>query len=107
MAEADLLSLGKHCEAAHCHQLDFLPFTCDACGQVYCLDHRSYMAHNCSEAAGRETATLVCPLCAKAVKLVSGQDPNAAFEAHTSQVLQASRPLGSVLVVLSPGSEML
>lgn len=86
MAEADLLSLGSHCQHPDCSLLDFLPFTCDACGDVYCLDHRSYKAHSCSKAAGKESTALVCPLCAKAVKLVPGQDPNAAFEAHTSKV---------------------
>ncbi len=86
MADADLLSLGSHCQHPECSLLDFLPFTCDACGHVYCLDHRSYQSHNCSKAAGKDSTTLVCPLCAKAVKLIPGQDPNAAFEAHTSKV---------------------
>ena len=92
MAEADLLSLGKHCEAEECNQLDFLPFQCDACGQTYCLDHRSYQAHKCEKEAGRESTTLVCPLCAKAVKMTRGEDPNAALEAHTSQVQQRPAP---------------
>jgi hypothetical protein len=26
--------LGKHCQHLDCHQLDFLPFTCDGCKQV-------------------------------------------------------------------------
>ena len=86
MADADMLSLGTHCEHPDCSLLDFLPFTCDACGHVYCLDHRSYKAHSCSKAAGKESTTLVCPMCAKAVKLVPGQDPNVAFEAHTLKV---------------------
>ena len=86
MAEADLLSLGSHCEHPDCSLLDFLPFNCDACGHVYCLDHRTYEAHSCSKAAGKESTTLVCPLCAKAVRLIPGEDPNAAFEAHTSKV---------------------
>ncbi len=87
MADADLLSLGQHCSAEECHQLDFLPFDCDACGKVFCLDHRSYKAHRCSKAAGRESTVIVCPLCAKSVRLTPGQDPNVAFEAHSSKVL--------------------
>lgn len=27
--------LGKHCQHVDCHQLDFLPFTCDGCKQVF------------------------------------------------------------------------
>ena len=90
MADADLLSLGQHCSAEECYQLDFLPFDCDACGKVFCLDHRSYKAHRCSKAAGRESTVIVCPLCAKSVRLTPGQDPNVAFEAHSSKVLSPS-----------------
>ena len=93
MAEADLLSLGSHCEHPDCSLLDFLPFHCDACGHVYCLDHRTYEAHSWSMGAGKESTTLVCPVCAKAVKLVPGQDANAAFEAHTSKVQLPENPI--------------
>ena len=30
--------------------VDFLPFKCDACAQVFCLDHRSHTAHSCTNA---------------------------------------------------------
>ena len=32
--QADLMSLGDHCEVPECNQIDFLPFQCDACHQV-------------------------------------------------------------------------
>ena len=84
MADADLLSIGRHCKA--CGSLDFLPSRCDACKQLFCLDHRSYKAHACTEAANRENSIIKCPLCAKAVKVLPGENPNAVFETHTSQV---------------------
>ena len=90
MADADLLSIGRHCEA--CGSLDFLPFRCDACKQVFCLNHRSYKAHACTEAAGRESSIIKCPLCAKAVKVLPGEDPSAVFKAHTSQVQENEGP---------------
>jgi len=40
--------LGKHCSFAGCGLLDFLPFECDKCHQVFCNDHRVLEAHNCS-----------------------------------------------------------
>ncbi|KAM9839643.1 AN1-type zinc finger protein 1 isoform 2-T2 [Aulostomus maculatus] len=46
MAELDI---GKHCQIDSCHQKDFLPFVCDSCSGVFCLEHRSREAHSCSE----------------------------------------------------------
>ncbi|KAM6087302.1 AN1-type zinc finger protein 1 isoform 3-T3 [Chlamydotis macqueenii] len=43
------LELGQHCGVADCRQLDFLPFVCDGCSGVFCLQHRSRDAHGCSE----------------------------------------------------------
>ncbi|XP_048364250.1 AN1-type zinc finger protein 1 isoform X1 [Sphaerodactylus townsendi] len=43
------LEIGQHCGVEHCQQLDFLPFVCDSCSQVFCLQHRSRSAHGCSE----------------------------------------------------------
>ncbi|KAI8474242.1 MAG: hypothetical protein J3K34DRAFT_408603 [Monoraphidium minutum] len=79
----DLMGLGEHCSRPDCLQLDFLPFRCDACKKTYCLDHRSYAAHSCAAApASRQLLVIVCPLCAEAVRLRQGEDPNAAFERH-------------------------
>ncbi|KAJ0099643.1 hypothetical protein Patl1_21975 [Pistacia atlantica] len=37
--------LGRHCQLPDCHQLDFLPFTCDGCQKVFCLEHRLSKSH--------------------------------------------------------------
>ncbi|KAG1660250.1 hypothetical protein FOA52_007647 [Chlamydomonas sp. UWO 241] len=67
-----------------CHQLDFLPFTCDCCKRLFCMDHRSYASHTCPKApTPGGDQVIVCPLCAKGVRLAPGQDPNAAFEEHS------------------------
>jgi predicted nucleic acid binding AN1-type Zn finger protein len=81
-ATADLMSLGRHCSVASCKQIDFLPFSCDACGQSYCLEHRTYAAHACRAAGSRTTEVIVCPICARGVRL-NGREPNAAFEEHS------------------------
>lgn len=79
---SDLMSIGEHCAVAGCGQRDFLPFKCDCCAQTFCLEHRTYTSHSCPVAGGRSTEAIVCPLCARAVKIGPGQDANEAFEQH-------------------------
>lgn len=43
---AELL-IGQHCAVDHCNQIDFLPFKCDGCSAIFCLEHRSTEAHGC------------------------------------------------------------
>ncbi|CAI0438286.1 unnamed protein product [Linum tenue] len=76
--------LGKHCFVEECKQLDFLPFTCDRCRQVFCLDHRSYLKHNCAKADKKDVTVVVCPLCAKGVRLIGDEDPNISWETHVN-----------------------
>jgi hypothetical protein len=86
MADApDLLSIGERCAEPSCRQNDFLPFTCAACKQTFCLEHFRPAAHACAR-GGAEATAIVCPLCALAIKLRPDEDPNAAFEQHTREV---------------------
>ncbi|XP_078396784.1 AN1-type zinc finger protein 1 isoform X3 [Cetorhinus maximus] len=48
------LEVGQQCEVQHCRQLDFLPFVCDGCSGIYCLEHRSKDAHHCSGVCSRK-----------------------------------------------------
>lgn len=82
-SSADLLALGSHCSVPACQQIDFLPFTCDCCSNIFCLQHRTYVSHSCQQAGSRDTHTIVCPICAKAVKLNADEDPHAVFDRHT------------------------
>nr|XP_034980925.1 AN1-type zinc finger protein 1 [Zootoca vivipara] len=81
------LEIGQHCEVEGCGQLDFLPFVCDGCSGVFCLQHRSRAEHGCSEANlkseevkpdhhksflctykgcdGKELVPVLCPSCEK------------------------------------------
>lgn len=54
-------NLGKHCAYASCKQLDFLPFTCNNCKQVTCLEHRSVRKHECKKLM--QASTVTCLLC--------------------------------------------
>ncbi|XP_016474842.2 zinc finger AN1 and C2H2 domain-containing stress-associated protein 13 [Nicotiana tabacum] len=77
-------NLGKHCFVDDCRQIDFLPFTCDCCHQVFCLDHRSYNRHHCPKANKNDVTVVVCPLCAKGVRLIPDEDPNITWESHVN-----------------------
>lgn len=48
LESGDVEAIGAHCTYEYCHQLDFLPFKCQSCGNKYCLDHRTEDAHECS-----------------------------------------------------------
>ncbi|CAM8886136.1 unnamed protein product [Rhodiola kirilowii] len=76
--------LGKHCSLLDCKQIDFLPFTCDRCHQVFCLQHRSYNLHQCPNAGKNDVNVVICPLCAKGVRLDPDQDPNITWEYHVN-----------------------
>ncbi|CAA7395448.1 unnamed protein product [Spirodela intermedia] len=84
MGTPEFPNLGRHCSVADCRQIDFLPFTCDRCNQVLCLDHRSYARHSCPKANQEDVTVLVCPLCAASVRLVPSEDPNITWEAHVN-----------------------
>ncbi|KAF6101723.1 zinc finger AN1-type containing 1 [Phyllostomus discolor] len=43
------LDIGLHCQLEHCRQRDFLPFVCDGCSGIFCLEHRSRESHSCPE----------------------------------------------------------
>lgn len=77
-------NLGKHCSVEDCKQIDFLPFTCDCCHKVYCLDHRSYIRHQCPTANKNNVTVVICPLCAKGVRLNPDEDPNITWESHVN-----------------------
>ncbi|KAJ6741817.1 ARSENITE INDUCUBLE RNA ASSOCIATED PROTEIN AIP-1-RELATED [Salix viminalis] len=76
--------LGKHCSVEDCKLIDFLPFTCDRCRQVFCLEHRSYIQHDCPKADSNGVTVVICPLCAKGVRLVPDEDPNISWEVHVN-----------------------
>ncbi|XP_073060340.1 zinc finger AN1 domain-containing stress-associated protein 12 [Primulina eburnea] len=60
--------LGSHCELPDCHQLDFLPFSCNACHKIFCLEHRSYGSHRCPNSDSGSRKVLVCEVCSHAIE---------------------------------------
>ncbi|XP_028778642.1 zinc finger AN1 domain-containing stress-associated protein 12-like [Neltuma alba] len=76
--------LGSHCHHVDCNQLDFLPFTCDACSQVFCLEHRSYKSHNCPKSHHRSRKVVVCPTCSMSIETTgyNEDDEKAILQKH-------------------------
>ncbi|CAM6096252.1 unnamed protein product [Calypogeia fissa] len=75
-------NLGRHCAEETCHQLDFLPFECDCCKKMFCLDHRSYKAHDCTKADLKDTSVIICPVCTATVKKVFGEKEDSTLQKH-------------------------
>ncbi|XP_057982115.1 zinc finger AN1 and C2H2 domain-containing stress-associated protein 16 [Malania oleifera] len=84
MGTPEFPDLGKHCFVDDCKQIDFLPFTCDRCRKVFCLEHRSYFQHHCPHANREDSTVVICPLCAKGVRLIPDEDPNITWESHVN-----------------------
>ncbi|CAN0857506.1 Zinc finger AN1 domain-containing stress-associated protein 12 [Linum grandiflorum] len=76
--------LGRHCQHQECHQLDFLPFECDGCQQVFCLEHRSYKAHTCPKSDHNSRKVVVCEICSTSIETTGfGRgDEKAILEKH-------------------------
>ncbi|KAF8399331.1 hypothetical protein HHK36_015196 [Tetracentron sinense] len=68
--------LGKHCQHSECNQLDFLPFKCDGCRKVFCLDHRSYKSHECPKPDHNSRKVVVCHICSTSME-ITGIDEEA------------------------------
>lgn len=84
MGTPEFPDLGKHCSVGECKLIDFLPFTCDGCNKVFCLQHRTYSQHLCPNANQRDVTVVVCPLCAKGVHLIPNEDANITWENHVN-----------------------
>ncbi|XP_062117691.1 zinc finger AN1 and C2H2 domain-containing stress-associated protein 13-like [Humulus lupulus] len=84
MGTPEFPDLGKHCSVEECKQIDFLPFTCDRCRLVFCLEHRSYIKHHCPKADRNDVTVVICPLCAKGVRLNPDEDANITWETHVN-----------------------
>jgi predicted nucleic acid binding AN1-type Zn finger protein len=100
----EFANVGQHCTHEHCGQQDFLPFTCGACGGacvlaedkrelilccngcigVFCLEHRSVVAHSCVHKDDRDKRAHCCPLCDQLLRVNEGEgeDVNTITERH-------------------------
>ncbi|GAB4836604.1 Zinc finger AN1 domain-containing stress-associated protein 12 [Ancistrocladus abbreviatus] len=76
--------LGRHCQHADCNQLDFLPFICDRCQKVFCLEHRSYKSHECPKSDHGSRKVTICEICSTAIETTGkyGEDEKAILEKH-------------------------
>ena len=73
---------GAHCAERGCHQLDFLPFTCDKCHLTFCLDHRDPSHHSCTFDVSQQRVMPVCPVCQQCVFVSADDSVDARVNAH-------------------------
>ena len=64
------------CAYPLCSLIDFLSFECDCCGQTFCLEHRTYRAHECKMSASKDTVAITCPLCQVTLNMRGTDDAN-------------------------------
>ncbi len=77
-------NVGANCAYKYCQRKDFLPFYCHKCSKTYCLEHRTYQAHECPSPDTSDVILIICPLCGLKMKITAGDDPNAVFEDHSA-----------------------
>ncbi|XP_016512901.1 zinc finger AN1 domain-containing stress-associated protein 12 [Nicotiana tabacum] len=76
--------LGSHCQHSDCRQLDFLPFTCDACQKIFCVEHRSCKSHECPKSDINSRKVLVCEICSMSIETTGcqGEDDKVLLQKH-------------------------
>lgn len=85
-------NLGKHCDATGCALKDFLPFQCDACKKIFCLEHRVYESHRCPIGrSSKDVRVIICPICDKSIKIRQHEDVNITWSRHERS--ECSQPI--------------
>ncbi|MCL7050816.1 hypothetical protein MKW94_017638 [Papaver nudicaule] len=63
--------LGGHCEFSGCNQLDFLPFDCNLCSKIFCVEHKSCKSHECPKTEQDNRRVVVCEKCSIALEVTN------------------------------------
>ncbi|KAF7667961.1 hypothetical protein LDENG_00038380 [Lucifuga dentata] len=74
--------LGEHCSEKTCKRLDFLPMRCDACQEIFCKDHITYVNHKCMSSYKKNVQVPVCPLCNIPIPIKRGEIPDIKVGEH-------------------------
>jgi len=84
MSSSAMLFVGQQCSDKHCYMVDFLPFKCQHCSQMYCGDHFKPTDHQCEkfDATKHDRVAPSCPICSQPVAIPLGQDPNIKMTHH-------------------------
>lgn len=74
--------VGNHCAVESCHRQDFLPYTCDRCSKVFCLQHYRANKHDCEVGDADDVQAILCPLCNKTIRFRANQNPDKLWDDH-------------------------
>lgn len=77
------MEFGTHCNYQYCKQKDFLPFSCSLCAKTYCLEHRTFVDHECPNQP-HEKKAIVCPICNKTLQYTSTLSEGEVWEIHAA-----------------------
>ena len=85
--EMEFPELGTRCAFAECRQLSFIHFKCSGCSRHFCMEHRMPEAHRCATPPMRheDTRVVVCPICAKGVRVPEGADADVEWARHAAR----------------------
>lgn len=84
-AAMDLDGVGARCALSTCRMLDYLPFRCASCSQLFCAEHQTPAAHTCAAAPASARFVPTCPMCNEPVPVPPGRDPNVVMASHIDQ----------------------
>ncbi|PFH35951.1 AN1 family Zinc finger domain-containing protein [Besnoitia besnoiti] len=73
---------GDVCSEPLCGMRDFLPFNCNKCGSVFCVDHFVPERHNCPRVRSGDRRVYVCPTCLEAVPMANEEAEASAAQRH-------------------------
>ncbi|KEP61999.1 UNVERIFIED_CONTAM: AN1 family Zinc finger domain-containing protein [Hammondia hammondi] len=73
---------GDVCSQALCGMRDFLPFHCNKCSKVFCVDHYVPESHNCPRIRSGDRRVYVCPTCLEAIPMRNEEGEASAAERH-------------------------
>ncbi|KAL8432415.1 hypothetical protein Efla_000192 [Eimeria flavescens] len=76
---------GMPCSDPLCKQRDFLPFHCNKCDMVFCLEHYLPDCHSCPKKQVGDRRVYVCPSCLDVVRLVELETDEDAALRHRPQ----------------------
>ncbi|ORX84004.1 hypothetical protein K493DRAFT_88108 [Basidiobolus meristosporus CBS 931.73] len=80
LVKMEFPGLGSQCTFKSCQQLDFLPFRCGLCDNIFCAEHRSIFSHSCPEA--EDTKRFVCATCGLALEVEGRTDTDQISKEH-------------------------
>ena len=86
--------VGAHCTVSECRQRDFLPFKCELCKDVFCLQHRTPDSHVCLSRIS-EPEVVICQVCQHAMRVGPSSSKDATILQHEKSTCRGPQPIAA------------